>query len=701
MAAVKLPRHGRRTPLITGRTKPMRHMLVLALPLAAIPLAAHAADARETGDAAAPAAPIVVTGRGLQQPPATSAYDVTELDREALLRAASGRIEDVLASVAGFQQFRRSDSRSSNPSAQGVTLRALGGNATSRSLVLLDGVPMADPFFGYIPFSALAPERLVLVRVTRGGGSGAFGAGAVAGTIELESAGARDLGPASGSLLVDDRGETEASATFAPELGRGFAVITGRWDRGQGFWTTPTEKRVPASVRAKYESWSAGIRTVAPLTDDVELQVRGLVFDDQRTLRFKGADNASSGQDASLRIVGRGRWQFDALAYVQARDFSNIVISSTSFRKTLDQRRTPSTGLGGKIEVRPPLGAAHVARAGIDYRLADGSLQEDAYSAVTGLVTARRRAGGRNGDLGLFTQDDWTPKLFGGAVVLTGGVRADRWTIRNGHFQEANAAGRITTRNAFEDRPGWAVSVRGGAVARLGGGVQLRGAGYTGLRLPTLNELYRPFVVFPVTTRANAALRNERLRGFEAGFDFTPSPAVTVSATAFDNRVRNAIANVTIATNLRERRNVNAVHARGLELGARWRLGTLAFDGSLALTDAQVEASGTSAALNGKRPAQTPKVAASGTLSWAPAPGWQLATTLRRVGRQFEDDLETDALPATTTLDGFARIPLARGFSLVLRGENLTGERIVTRNQAGSIDLGVPRTLWAGVRLGI
>ncbi len=669
-------------------------MFVLALPLAAMPLAAHAEGAPE------PTAPIVVTGRGLKQPPATPAYDVTEIEREALLRAASGRIEDVLAGVAGFQQFRRSDSRSSNPSAQGVTLRALGGNATSRSLVLLDGVPMADPFFGTIPFSALAPERLSRVRVTRGGGSGAFGAGAVAGTIELESAGARDLGLTNASLLVDDRGETEASATFAPELGQGFAVLTGRWDRGLGFWTTPRASRVPASVRAKYESWSAGIRTVAPLTDDIELQARGLAFDDQRTLRFKGADSTSSGQDASLHLVARGRWQFDALAYVQARDFSNIVISSTSFRKTLDQRRTPSTGLGGKIEVRPPLGAAHIARIGADYRLADGALQEDAYSSVTGLVTARRHAGGRNGDLGLFSQDDWTPQVFGGVVVLTGGVRADRWTIRDGYFQEANAAGRITTRNDFVDRSGWDVSVRGGAVARLGGGVQLRGAGYTGLRLPTLNELYRPFVVFPVTTRANAALRNERLRGFEAGVDFMPSPAVTVSATAFDNRVRNAIANVTIARNLRERRNVDAVHARGLELSAQWRWGTLAFDGSLALTDAQVEARGTSAALNGKRPAQTPKLAASGTLSWAPVPGWQLATTLRRAGRQFEDDLETDALPATTTIDAFARIPLVHGVSLVLRGENLTGERIVTRNQAGSIDLGVPRTLWAGIRVG-
>ncbi|MCB1026425.1 MAG: TonB-dependent receptor, partial [Microthrixaceae bacterium] len=45
---------------------------------------------------------------------------------------------------------------------------------------------------------------------------------------------------------------------------------------------------------------------------------------------------------------------------------------------------------------------------------------------------------------------------------------------------------------------------------------------YTGFRLPTLNELYRPFVVFPITTKANPALKPERLRGVEGGFDLTP-----------------------------------------------------------------------------------------------------------------------------------------------------------------------------------
>ncbi|PMX90752.1 TonB-dependent receptor, partial [Pseudomonas sp. GW460-C3] len=113
---------------------------------------------------------IVVLGQPLPLPPGVPAYGAVVIDRTRLTGDASGRVEDVLADVAGFQQFRRADSRSANPSAQGVTLRALGGNASSRALLLLDGVPLADPFFGYIPFNALAADRLSGVRVTRGGG---------------------------------------------------------------------------------------------------------------------------------------------------------------------------------------------------------------------------------------------------------------------------------------------------------------------------------------------------------------------------------------------------------------------------------------------------------------------------------------------------------------------------------------------------
>jgi iron complex outermembrane receptor protein len=180
----------------------------------------------------------------------------------------------------------------------------------------------------------------------------------------MVSATRHDLPLIGASAFYGSRNATALSASVSPDLGAGFVSISGRWDRGDGFWTTPQSQRVAASVQARYENWSANVRAVVPLGSDLQIQARALVFRDDRTLRFAGADSHSEGQDASIRLVGGSAWKLDALAYVQGRNFSNIVISSTSFRKTLDQRNTPSTGIGGKIEIRPPVSEAHLLRMG-------------------------------------------------------------------------------------------------------------------------------------------------------------------------------------------------------------------------------------------------------------------------------------------------------------------------------------------------
>ncbi|WP_333703074.1 TonB-dependent receptor [Sphingobium yanoikuyae] len=668
-------------------------ILPLPLMLCALPGVAAAQAPDVTADEAAS---IVVTGTGLSLPPGTPAYGSVVIDRDRLEDAASGRIESVLADVAGFQQFRRSDSRASNPSNQGATLRALGGNASSRTLVLLDGVPVADPFFGYIPFSALVPDRLALVRVTRGGGSGAFGAGAVAGTIELASA-TRDQMPHFGaSAFYGSRDATELSASIAPDLGSGYVSLSGRWDRGDGFQTTPRDQRVAATVPAAYDSWSTNLRAVAPIDATSEIQFRGTLFQDNRTLRFAGADSMSQGQDASIRYISRGRWQVDALAYLQARNFSNIVISSTSFRKSLDQRNTPSTGIGGKIELRPPVGEDHVLRIGMDTRFATGDMYEDAYNAglATNPLTSRRHAGGDQISSGIFAEDDWTI----GKLVLTGGVRADRWSIRNGFYKAVNAAGAVTQDSSYANRSDWEFSGRAGALYHISDAVALRGAAYSGFRLPTLNELYRPFVVFPITTQANAALKPEKLKGVEGGIDLTPASGVQLSATLFYNRLDDAIANVTLTStaNTRQRQNVNAIVAKGVELTASAQLpADFSLLASYAYSHSKVDAPGM--AFDGFAPAQVPRHSASATLAWAPKAGPELSATLRYTAKQYEDDLQSDVLPDALTLDALARLPIGHGISLVARAENLFDEDVVTRNAGGSIDLGTPRTLWIGV----
>lgn len=685
-------------------TKPtIRTILPLIASSILLPMAPAAAQDDEQGsETATPVEPqnvIVVTGEGLDETPAAPAYSSITLERAQILATPSGRLEDVLGAVAGFQQFRRSDSRSANPTAQGATLRALGGNATSRALVTLDGIPIADPFFGYVPFNSVAPDWLGSIRVTRGGGSGPFGSGALAGTIALESAGYSELAPFEGRILANDRGETESSAILSSRLGAGFVTASGRWDRGKGFFTTPEDQRVPASARASFDNWSFSLRGVAPVTSDIELQANALVYDDRRTLRFEGADSTNEGQNASLRLVGRGAWAFDALAYIQARDFSNVVISSTRFTRVLDQRATPSTGIGGKIELQPPVGDAHVLRIGTDYRRASGNLSEDAYSAFSGALTERRSAGGATSDLGFFLENDWTPRALDGKLVLSGGIRAILTRVTGGFFVRSDPANVVTERLVAPDRSDWSATYRAGVLYRVTDAFALRAAAYSGERVPTLNELYRPFVVFPVETLANADLTNERLEGFEVGFDIVPRAGIELALTAFDNRVEDAIANVTLEENLRQRQNLPAIEARGLEFDLGIDLGLIAFDGTLSYTDAEIEGRGPSLALDGNRPPQVPNFSAAAALSYRPAKDWNIALTLRHVAEQFEDDLETDPLPAATTLGIYAQVPVTDDLQLVFRGENLTDERVVTRNSGGSLDLGAPRTFWAGIRL--
>jgi iron complex outermembrane receptor protein len=305
-----------------------------------------------------------------------------------------------------------------------------------------------------------------------------------------------------------------------------------------------------------------------------------------------------------------------------------------------------------------------------------------------------RNAGGKTSTSGAFIEDDWTL----GRLVLTAGGRIDRWTITDGFFTERNPAGVPTTTRSFAGRSGWRATGRVGALYRPVEALALRAAAYTGFRLPTLNELYRPFVVFPVTTQANENLGLEALKGVEAGADLTPLAGVKLSLTLFHNRLEHAIANVTIGTNLRQRQNVDAIVANGVELSAAANLGQFSLLASYAHSDSKVHASGPSARLDGVIPAQSPRDSASATLGWDHA-GFGASTTLRYVGRQYEDDLQTDILPGAVTLDATAHVPLFKRMSLVGRAENIFDKAVVTRNQAGSIDLGTPRTLWLGIKV--
>lgn len=649
---------------------------------------------------------VVTAGGNLTPSPSDRVQSVTTITD--LEQGIGLRVENRLRDEAGLAQFRRSDGRSAHPTSQGVTLRGLGGNASSRALVLLDGVPQADPFGGWVAWSAFDNVPLKGARITRGGGSGVDGPGALGGTISLSS----DMAyGGKASLSGGSRGSSDLTASVGGNVGGSGVAIDGRWSRGDGFIPIVSDDRGSVDRRAPYGQAGLGLRAQidAGSSRRIEVAVRG--WRDRRERGIAFTRSAVDGLDASIRYIldptPYEGWQVSLLAYAQLREFDTGFASVAADRNSVAPaliQRVPATGLGARIEVRPP---SSNVRLGADWRHVEGETQEQFF--FTGTTPGRFRvAGGESTTTGAFI-DGWVDDV--GDLLFTLSGRIDHWRIAPGFRAERNIGGSIRSDDRFAARSGWAGTGRAG-VALEQREVTLRAAGYTGWRLPTLNELYRPFRVGADATAANELLRPERLWGSEAGIDWTNYDGLSLSLTGYWNRLDHAIANVTLARgpgvypgvgfvaaggNYAQRQNLDAIIAQGVEVQARARVGPVDLRATYAFTDAEVRASGAALALNGRAPAQVARHAAS-VSALADLESVKLELRLRHTGAQNEDDLGTQRLRAATTVDASASYEIAEDIQLLVRAENLFDALVPAAFGAGgAVERASPRSVWVGV----
>jgi len=312
-----------------------------------------------------------------------------------------------------------------------------------------------------------------------------------------------------------------------------------------------------------------------------------------------------------------------------------------------------------------------------------------------------RRAGGVNFTAGGFADASYEA----GALTLNLGGRIDRWTISEGFLAQQVAATGVPLAGSarFADRSGWETTGRAGLALRAGDAISLRAAAYRGWRLPTLNELYRPFRVGNDATAANAMLAPERLVGGEVGMDLAPAPGLTARATLFWSRLDDAIGNVTLSSTPagvnRQRRNLDAVEAHGAEIDARYAAGAFSLAASYAYVDSRVAMAAGAFTLDGLRPAQTARHHASATLGWSRAAAGA-SLTARYAGPQYEDDQNLRLLRGAFTLDATAALPVTRSLAVEARAENLADARVEAGiSGPGVVERATPRTLWLGLRL--
>ena len=180
-------------------------------------------------------------------------------------------------------------------------------------------------------------------------------------------------------------------------------------------------------------------------------------------------------------------------------------------------------------------------------------------------------------------------------------------------------------------------------------------------------------------TLANAGLVPERLWGGEAGALVTRGRH-TLRITAFSAEVKDAVANVTIATApglvTRERQNVGRTRSRGFEAELDLRLGSRAvLSAGYALTDARVLSFPADPTLEGRRLPQIPRHQA--TLQARYEGRLRLGLQARASSTAYDDDRNELELDPAFQLDLFAGYALRGSVLLFAAAENVFDAEIV------------------------
>jgi len=591
-------------------------------------------------------------------------------------------LDDKLRQVPGFTVFRRSSSRTANPTSQGVSLNGLGASGASRVLVLEDGVPLNDPFGGWIYWSRVPQEAVASAEVVRGGVSSLYGSNALGGVIQFLS---RESESPAMSL------ETSYSSEKTPDLSFWTRGRRGPWDvalttdlfHTDGYILVPVSNRGSVDRAANSEHASVDLTLGLHFRDKSRVFGRGSFFTEGRhngtPIQTNDTQLAQgvAGLDTHLGALGPIFFRAFGQAQSYNQNFSSIAADRNSEALT-NMQHVPAQQAGINAWWSNPLGHIQTLVAGVESAEVMGWSNESIFSATTGARTANTVAGGRQRRVGVYGED--ILRLTQRWIVTVGG-RLDHW--RNFDAQSLRTPlvpPGPTTVTPFAERSENTFSPRLSLLYAASSRVTLTTSVYRAFRSPTLNELYRSFRLGNVVTQANSTLEAERLTGVEGGANVSIFSKLSLRGNFFWSDIVNPIANVTLSTTptltTRQRQNLGRTRSRGVDLDAVLPLGhSVEIAGGYQFVDATVVQFPANTALVGLQIPEVPRHQFTIQARYWNPKRLMLSVQGRYSGMQFDDDQNTLRLDRYFTLDLLAGRSLGHGVEAFGAFENLFNQR--------------------------
>ena len=642
---------------------------------------------------------INVTANRVGMPLSETAESVEVISRQELQSAATVAVDQELRQVPGFTLFRRSDSRTANPTSQGASLRGIGGNGASRAIVLLDDIPVNDPFGGWVYWGRIPREDVSSIEVLRGGGSSLYGSDALSGVLNVTPL------TAPGNLIsaeLSAGSESTADASVATSwLLKSWTLATsGEFFRTQGYILVPPDQRGAVDTAAN-SYHGTGFLTVRRKLNAGDFFLSGNFYDEARNNGTPLTTN-----DTQIAQLNGGLNLLTPLATIELRGygsgqsynqtFSSIALNRNSESLTRAQH-VPAQQAGGSMTFSREAGKSNLLVGGVDDRFVRGFSNETAFvaSGATSLVDS----GGRQQRFGAFLQDSihLHPRL-----LFTIGGRYDNWDNYQAHTSTTPLVVSVKPSfTAFTDQSEHAFSPRAALLFRASEHITVTASAYRSFRAPTLNELYRSFRLGNVLTLANAQLVAERLTGGEAGANFFLG-GTRIHTGFFWMEVSDPVANVTLGTTpaliTRERENLGRTRSRGVEADATWRFRRLDIIAGYQFVDAVVTSFSANPGLVGLEIPQVAPHEFTLETRYSLPEGWTFAAQARASSQQFDDDLNQFPLDSFFQLDAYVSKRLRSGVEVFGAVENLFDSRIQIA-KTPTLNVGPPITGRVGVKL--
>ena len=703
-------------------------VLMLAVFLFLASLALNRAQAQQPGTAPVKAEAIIVSASRSDTRIEDMPLHTTIVSQEDIRKSPAQTLDQLLRSVPGLN-FTGIPAMQSDPTGHQTRMRGLGN---AKVLMLLDGVPIHDPFYLTTQFFKVPLSNIERIEVVRGGNSSLWGNMAVAGVINIVSRRVKDdSGEAAAS--IGSRGTAGISLVknfaLSEAFGINIAIDEQSW---KGYQVTPVEQQWRTPQKSPVDARNTNVQVTAffkPSTDLNGYLRVGHHIQDQ-DISYQYGTNLQKNPDVS----GGFTWKPDEASSVQgnawaqyvnfekyngatcyfngglapaSRCKSSATVTPADINNNVLQyytqygsQRYREQG-GSAIWSRNMKGLWNNIQVGADYRRLTATDLEFFYGAPTAQAAPQGNLGsstygkGKQEFSGLFVQTRIAP-VEPLEITLSG--RYDTFESSDRLNTRTTAAG-VTTGGPIADAKKTAFNPSLALRYSLTDALSLRGATYKSFRAPGFNNTTRTFGA-TTPTIANPNLDIEQLRGIEAGVDYDIGN-VNLAATLFQYDIRNQIATFrvnnfasapavvrTICSNgganlancggsANYYTNDQDGRSRGLELAGTWRVSdTLWINGTYTRTDSYLVRRGAVVTdpLNVQL-AGLPKNIATTGVSWTPHEKWKTYTEMRFVGRMNIDTTSTPGLAyaqgASTVFNASATYSIERDTDVMASVVNL------------------------------